>query len=104
MVSMHFDCDWSLINGKLKIPTRFGDITDHEPYTLYENEQNHIVPSKFIQQQRSICFNVGSYDETKTLVVDPWTQTPSFASNWDVVWECKRDGSGTILTRGEYLC
>jgi len=100
MVTMNFDRDLSLLNGKLKIPTRFGDITDHEPVTFYENDVNHFVGSRFVQQQRTIRFQVDAYDRNKTLVIDPWTQTPAFNTNWDVVWECERDGSGNVYILG----
>ena len=100
LVAMYFDRDLSLLNGKLKIPTRFGDITDHEPYTFYKKDENHIIGSKFIQQERTIRFQVDAFDRNQTLVIDPWTQTPAFNTNWDVVWECERDGSGNVYILG----
>lgn len=99
-VRMIYDKDISLLEGKIKIPTQFGNIVDHEPYSFYENDKDHIIPSNFIQEQRTISFQIGNYDSTKKLIIDPWTQTPAFATNWDVVWECERDGSGNVYILG----
>jgi gliding motility-associated-like protein len=100
MVKMAYDRDISLLEGKIQIPTQFGNIIDHEPYSFYENDREHLINSNFKQEQRSISFEVGNYDNTKTLIIDPWTQTPAFASNWDVVWECDKDAAGNVYILG----
>ena len=43
---------------------------------------------------------MGNYDKTKTIIIDPWTQSPSFNTNWDCVWECERDGLGNVYIIG----
>jgi hypothetical protein len=43
---------------------------------------------------------LGKYDQAQTVVIDPWTQLPSFASNWDCVWECDKDAAGNIYAIG----
>jgi gliding motility-associated-like protein len=98
--SMNFDRDLSLLDGRLDIPTIFGSIIDHAPITFYQNDENTIIESKFNQEQRKITFDLGQYDKSKTIVIDPWTQTPAFNTNWDVVWECERDGSGNVYILG----
>lgn len=99
-VRMIYDRDISLLEGKIQIPTQFGNIVDHEPYSFYENDRDNVITSNFKQEQRSISFEVASYDNTKTLIIDPWTQTPAFNTNWDVVWECDRDNSGNVYILG----
>lgn len=98
--SMLFDRDLLLLNDKLNIPTLFGSIIDHAPITFYENDKNSIIASKFKQDQRKITFELEQFDRSKTVVIDPWTQTPSFNTNWDVVWECERDGAGNVYILG----
>lgn len=98
--SMHFDRDLALLEGKLNIPTIFGSIIDHAPITFYQSDQNSIIDSKFRQDQRKISFELAQYDNSKAVVIDPWTQTPAFNTNWDVVWECERDGAGNVYILG----
>lgn len=100
LVSMNFDRDISLLEGRLDIPTYFGSIIDHAPITFYEGDQDAIISSKFVQEQRKISFELGEYNKSKTIIIDPWTQTPAFATNWDVVWECERDGAGNVYILG----
>jgi gliding motility-associated-like protein len=102
-VQMLFDRDLSIIDGKLNIPTFFGAITDHAPITFYEgsdDDYDSFIRSSFTQEQRSIGFSVDTYDHSETLIIDPWTQTPAFNTNWDVVWECERDAAGNVYILG----
>ena len=99
-VQMLFDRDLSVLDGKLNIPTYFGAITDHSPITFYDDNHDNIIRSSFTQEQRSIGFMVDAYDHNKTLIIDPWTQTPVFDTNWDVVWECERDAAGNVYILG----
>jgi gliding motility-associated-like protein len=99
-VSMVFDRELSLLNGKLDIPTVFGSIVDHEPLTFYESNKDEIIASRFVQTSKQIQFELANYDNTKTVVIDPWTQTPNFNTNWDVVWECERDATGNVYILG----
>ena len=99
-VSMNFDRDLSILEGKLNIPTNFGPIIDHAPYTFYETNKDQIIPSKYVQNQRQIFFELGDYDQAETIVIDPWTQTPAFNTDWDVVWECEKDNAGNVYILG----
>lgn len=87
-------------NGDIKIPTKVGDIRDHAPLTFYEGDMSNIISSKFIKNGKVISFELGIYDHTKTIVVDPWTQTPSGLGNSNKVWECEKDGSGNAYIIG----
>ena len=99
-VQMLFDRDLSIMDGKLNIPTFFGAITDHAPVTFYGDNHDNIIRSSFTQAQRRIGFSVDAYDHSKTLIIDPWTQTPVFNTNWDIVWECERDAAGNVYILG----
>lgn len=85
--------------GELCIKTKFGDIIEHAPLTFLQGNESSIIPSKFIKNGKTISFLVGDYDKTKTLVVDPWVQTPTL-SNSNGVWECEKDASGNVYIIG----
>ena len=98
---MIFDRDVSLVNQEIHINTLFGDWIDHAPISFYEFADDATIPSSFnLLDQRTVGFNLGKYDQAQTLVIDPWTQLPSFASNWDCVWECDKDAAGNIYAIG----
>ena len=98
---MIFDRDVSLVNQEIQINTLFGDWIDHAPISFYEFADDATIPSSFnLLDQRTVGFNLGKYDQAQTVVIDPWTQLPSFASNWDCVWECDKDAAGNIYAIG----
>lgn len=100
-VKMVYDQVVKLENGNVLIPSIFGDLIDHEPITFYEGKMSNLIQSTFIQTDaRTIQFQLGEYNKNKKVIIDPWTQTPSFATNWDCVWECERDGSGNAYALG----
>lgn len=98
-VKMIYDKDLKLENGKIKIPTAFGDIVDHEPITFYEGGEE-IKSSFSLIDSKTVQFQVDNYESSRTVIIDPWTQTPSFATNWDCVWECDNDASGNVYVLG----
>ena len=90
----------AIINGNLTIATELGKITDHAPITFYGGNMPTVIKSKFVKTGNSISFQLDAYDNTKTVIIDPWTVTPAFATNWDCVWECEKDGAGNVYIIG----
>ncbi len=86
--------------GDALIDTRFGDIIDHAPTTFYDNNKSEIITSHFIKDKKTISFELGNYDHSKTVVIDPWLVTPNFATNWKCVWEVEKDGAGNAYCIG----
>ena len=96
-IQMLYDRDVRIENGEVHISTLFGDIIDHAPISFYENDMEDIVSSSFKAKGQKISFNLGNYDGSRTLVIDPWVQTPNDPnSNWDVVWELDKDLAGNV--------
>jgi gliding motility-associated-like protein len=96
-----FDRDLALVNQELTVETMFGTWVDHAPISFYEWADNAAIPSSFkLLNERTMAFSVGEYDASQTLIIDPWTQLPSFSSNWDCVWECDKDAAGNIYAIG----
>lgn len=85
-------------DGAIFIDTKFGDMVDHAPVTFYADNKAPIS-SRFIRNGNTVSFELGNYDNTKTVVVDPWTQTPVFA-NSNGVWEVDVDGTGNVYVIG----
>jgi gliding motility-associated-like protein len=98
-VQMVYDKSIKLENGKIKIPTFFGDIIDHEPFTFYDRGLE-IKSSFLINNANTVQFKLENYDKNRRVIIDPWTQTPTFATNWDCVWECDKDASGNVYVLG----
>jgi gliding motility-associated-like protein len=87
-------------NGSILTATIFGNIIDHKPTTFYAADQKNIIESSYQINKNTIGFKLGNYDKTKTIIIDPWTQSPTFNTNWDCVWECERDGLGNVYIIG----
>lgn len=90
----------SINNGNLVVSTKLGDIIDHAPITFYGGNVPAVIRSQFIKTGNQISFQLDAYDNTKTVIIDPWTVTPAFATNWDCVWECEKDGAGNVYIIG----
>ena len=88
-----------LAQGDIKTHSRFGDFIDHAPVTFYENDKAPVA-SSYILKNNIISFSVADYDHSKTIVVDPWTQSPTFNTAWHCVWECDKDGAGNVYIIG----
>ncbi len=87
-------------DGTIRTHTALGEIKDHAPLTFYADNKNNVIPSKYKTDGNIISFEIGNYDKTKTIIIDPWTQTPNFATNWDCVWECEKDAAGNVYIIG----
>ncbi len=90
----------SLSKGNVEIDTKFGDIIDHAPVTYYQGNTTNTIVSKFVRDGKTISFDLNNYDHSKTIVIDPWVQTPAGLSNANCVWECERDGAGNVYIIG----
>ena len=97
-VSMKYDKS-RLRNGDLLIPTKFGDMIEHAPVTFYQNNTSEKIASSFVKSGSSVSFNLGVYDASRTVCVDPWVQTPTL-SNSNCVWECEKDAAGNVYIIG----
>lgn len=86
-------------NGEMRIHTKFGDIIEHAPVTFYKGNESNILFSRFSKTGKSVSFTLGTYDHSKTLVVDPWVQTPTL-NNSNGVWECEKDALGNVYIIG----
>jgi gliding motility-associated-like protein len=66
-------------NGDCIMQSSFGEFRDHAPISFYE-ETDEEVSVRFSREKNAIRFQVSNYDPAKTLVIDPWTTSPGFAT------------------------
>ncbi len=85
--------------GQIIIPTFLGEIIEHKPVTFYADNNSKRISSQFIQSGATISFQLGKYNHSKQVVIDPWVQTPTL-SNSNCVWECERDAAGNVYIIG----
>lgn len=85
--------------GRIIIPTFMGAIIEHAPVTFYAQNNSESIASQFIQQGSTISFQLGNYNRSAKVVIDPWVQTPAL-SNSNGVWECEKDAAGNVYIIG----
>ncbi|GIV26717.1 MAG: hypothetical protein KatS3mg027_0531 [Bacteroidia bacterium] len=89
-----------LKNNSVYTHTKYGDILDHPPIAYYADNKQPVQCS-YTLKDNILSYKILNYSPDKTIVIDPWTQTPNFPStNWDCVWECERDGAGNVYIIG----
>jgi len=75
--------------GNIIIQSPFGNFTDHAPIAS-EASTTKSVDCSFSLKKGIVQFNIGNYDHSKGLIIDPWTSTPVFAGGnnaYDVDWD-----------------
>ena len=100
LVKMTYSGSSLALNGNnLTINTGWDKITDHAPTAKDGN--GNAVPVSFALNANMASFHIGSYDKTKTLVIDPWmTLTSLGGSNlaydlgYDYLWNAYVYGGG----------
>lgn len=85
--------------GNVLVGTHFGDIIDHAPVTFYDGQEGEGITSWYICDKNIISFGLGECDHSKTIVIDPWTQTPALP-NSNKVWECETSSAGDVFAYG----
>lgn len=99
-IKMHYDGKCAIkLNGDLKINTLFGPIIDHAPIAYYAYNKSENIPVVFSEKNNQITFDIKPYNHSKTLVIDPWVQTPTLSLS-NCVWECEKDGTGNVYIIG----
>ena len=71
-IKMRFSGEQSLAlnSGDLVIQSMFGDVIDHKPFTYCEPLRNEVT-SAFVVADNEVTFDLGSYDHSSTLIIDP---------------------------------
>ncbi|HLG04385.1 MAG TPA: hypothetical protein VI731_12375, partial [Bacteroidia bacterium] len=75
------------------------DVVELAPETFYENG-NVSIPSSFQVNQNVVSFNIGSYNNAETIVVDPWNQVPTSLTTDLKAFDIERDAAGNAYVGG----
>ena len=87
-----------MAEGSLHVATPLGHIEEATPYTYVGHESNH-VPSSFVRDGNTVSFEVGAYDPTETLIIDPWA-TYYGGSGDEVAYGIATDGNNNVIVSG----
>jgi len=83
--------------GNIHYQTPYGDIVDHAPVTFYENKKS--IASAFEAKNNVVSFQLGAFDQSKTIIIDPWTQSPLLTVN-NKAFDIHKDGAGNVYVYG----
>jgi hypothetical protein len=98
-IKLQYDTKVSLdADGNVHLKTMFGDIIDHAPATFYASNSSPIE-SHFARDGKTVSFTLASYDNTREVVIDPWTVSPSMP-NSNKIWEIESDNAGNAYIYG----
>jgi gliding motility-associated-like protein len=86
------------IEKNLMVENDFGKICDHAPVTFYE-DNNALISSSFLLSKQTVSFQLGEYDHTRTVVIDPLTVVTSF-SNYNGAYDVEADKYGNMYVYG----
>lgn len=76
----YYNADNIQINsiGELTVETHAGIFKEHKPFAYQENIENQIVASFDKSGDNTISFSLASYDDSKTLIIDPFLEFSSY--------------------------
>ncbi len=86
-------------NGQIIVKTKLGNILEHKPFTFYDDNKQ-LIKSSYKVENNILSFSLFNADFSRTIVIDPWTQTP-FSNSSNGVWECETDVSGNAYIIGD---
>ncbi|MDT8413402.1 MAG: hypothetical protein RQ875_13130, partial [Vicingaceae bacterium] len=84
--------------GQLEINTASTNIVEHKPLTFYQNSKT-VIPSKYVFNNNILTFDLGNYDNTQKVVIDPWVVIPNFNAG-DFTREVETDAVGNVYVIG----
>lgn len=89
--------------GNLLITMGAGTVLDHAPVSFYDDAsaaKKGIVSSFRIINENEAGFTLGSYDKTKTIIIDPWQINPAFAGIDNKGFDIRHDATGNVYVAG----
>ncbi|MEZ4939030.1 MAG: hypothetical protein R2799_15685, partial [Crocinitomicaceae bacterium] len=84
--------------GQIETNTSLGQLIEYAPYT-FDQLTKQEISSKYQLMNGMMTFDLGFYDPTHTLVIDPWIISPTFTTS-TAVWEVETDGAGNVYSIG----
>jgi gliding motility-associated-like protein len=84
--------------GNVVINSKMGEIIDHSPFTFYKDGAS--ISSQFVLNDNIVSFQISNYDHSKTIVIDPWTTTPTFIGSGNNAYDVDFDDAGNVYAYG----
>jgi len=91
------DAQLNLINNSVQILSACANFTDRAP--IAKDEDGNPVTSSFEVNKNVVSFNVGNYDKSKTLIIDPLYSTTSFTGT-NKGYDVQYDLAGNVYVMG----
>jgi len=85
--------------GDVVVKTEMNDFTDHAPVSYYENGEKINIQYRINGNEESFQF-YEPYDNTKKIIIDPWTTNPAFTGSYNQAYDIDYDNSGNVLVYG----
>ena len=104
LIKMHYTGDLEEIKtdkaGNIIIETLAGDIIDHTPESYYESTKQ-TINSSFKINNNTVSFQLQTSNSTlQTLIIDPWTTTPTTMFDNNVALDIGYDIYGNVFFSG----
>ena len=104
LIKMNYTGDFEKIIkdniGNIIIKTLAGDITDHTPESYYENTKQ-AINSSFEIRKNTVSFQLQtSNSKTQTIIIDPWTTTPTSMQTNNAALDIDYDIFGNVFFSG----
>ena len=104
LIKMHYTGDVEEmkidIDGNVIIETEAGNITDHAPESYFEANKTKIN-SSFIINKNTVSFQLPtSNSQLQTIIIDPWTITPTSLSTNNAALDIDYDIYGNVYFSG----
>ncbi len=95
--------------GNLQVLSRAGTTMEQAPVSFYTGDAGSTVASRYKVEGNVLGFELGSYDKSKTICIDPWVTNPAFTTinkgygiRIDYKGNCYVYGGGTPGTGPNY--
>ncbi len=75
------------------------DIIDHTPATYFQDNSDEKISSSYVIDNNVVFFKLGNYDNSRTLLIDPWTTNPGFNGN-NKAFNISKDAASNIYLSG----
>ncbi len=93
----------ALVEGNLVLTTSVGDVVEQAPY-VYQviNGEKVEIPSRYVLNNNEVSFEIGDYDKTKDLIIDPVVVASTYSGTTEPIYghTATYDAAGNIYSAG----
>lgn len=86
--------------GNIHLPAVLGELVDHAPRAWYADDESHTIPCAFVLNGNEVSYQLGTYDASRAIVIDPWTVNPALPAPFNRAFEVDADAAGNVIVWG----